>query len=195
MMRLLTFIRSLKYHLDVWRIKKKFKHSTISLPKRAKIAWHKVVLSKDGKLSISENAIIRGGLQVQKEGGVLDIGKNFFLGSSSNIVATSSVKIGDDVLISHDCYITDTAGHSMDSEIRKLDIPNRWKGFKDWSVVESKPVVIDKYAWIGPKVIILKGVRIGEGAIIAAGSVVTKDVPPNSLFGGVPARQIKKLKD
>jgi galactoside O-acetyltransferase len=67
------------------------------------------------------------------------------------------------------------------------------KGHKDWSKVTIRPVVICDKAWIGFGVKILKGVTIGEGAVIAAGSVVTKDVPPRHVVGGNPARIIRAL--
>ena len=56
----------------------------------------------------------------------------------------------------------------------------------------SAPIIIKDNVWIGMSAIILKGVTVGEGAIVAAGSVVTKDVPPHTIVAGVPARVIKK---
>ena len=64
---------------------------------------------------------------------------------------------------------------------------------KDWSVVVSKPIKICDKAWIGLNCIVLKGVTIGEGAVVAAGSVVTKDVPAWTLVGGAPAKVIRSL--
>lgn len=61
--------------------------------------------------------------------------------------------------------------------------------------VDSKPVIIKDNVWIGCRVIVLKGVTIGSGAIIAAGAVVTKDVPENSIAAGVPARIISSYKN
>lgn len=63
---------------------------------------------------------------------------------------------------------------------------------KDWDNVITKEITICKKAWIGMNVIILKGVTIGEGAVVAAGSVVTKDVPPYRVVGGNPAQIIKQ---
>jgi len=61
--------------------------------------------------------------------------------------------------------------------------------------VSEKPVVIEDDVWIGCRSIILKGVRIGRGAVIAAGSVVTKDIPAGAIAGGVPARVLSTVKE
>ena len=66
---------------------------------------------------------------------------------------------------------------------------------KDWSVVNSNPIKICDDVWIGMNVIILKGVTVGEGAIVGAGSVVTKDVPAWTVVAGNPARVVKVLKN
>ena len=65
---------------------------------------------------------------------------------------------------------------------------------KDWSSVKTKPIKVCKDSWIGMNALILKGVTIGEGAIVAASSVVTKDVPPFTVVAGNPAKEVKKLK-
>lgn len=81
----------------------------------------------------------------------------------------------------------------MDWRIRSGD-PRRWaEGIKNWEGVVMGPVRIEDHAWVGFNVIILKGVTIGEGAIVAAGSVVTKDVPAFTVVAGNPARVIREL--
>lgn len=83
--------------------------------------------------------------------------------------------MGPDVMIFHG-----------DHEMSRRDIPMRLQGDS-----VSKPVVIGDDVWIGARSIILKGVHIGKGAVIAAGAVVTKDVPEYAIVGGVPAKVIK----
>ena len=73
---------------------------------------------------------------------------------------------------------------------------NRWKWHDDWCIdtgfrESDKPIVIGNGAWIGMRCLILDGVTIGDGAIVAAGAVVTKDVPPYAIVGGVPAKVLK----
>tara|TARA_A100001015_G_scaffold302807_1_gene391499 strand:- start:489 stop:1076 length:588 start_codon:yes stop_codon:yes gene_type:complete len=165
----------------------------ITLPDQIRIRWNHLSLASHSCLSLGEGSIINGTIQCQKEGAIFESGEYFFLGGRSTIVSTEKVNIGNNVMISHECYITDTAGHSLDPNIRRLDLPNRWNGYKDWNVVPSDPIHIEDDVWIGPKVIVLKGVKIGRGAVIAAGSIVVNDVPSMTLVGGVPAKPIKNL--
>lgn len=85
------------------------------------------------------------------------------------------MKIGDGTLIAWDCCIMDRDYHKFESETEV-----------------TRPVVIGKRVWIGCNVLIMKGVTVGDGAVIAAGSVVTKDVPAAALVGGNPARILKE---
>lgn len=158
-----------------------------------RVIWNRVTAVENNEIIIGDYAICRGSIRCQKEGARFFLGKRSFVGSGTILVSTVGITVGEDVLIAHDCYITDTDGHSLSPDIRRMDIPNRWKNFKDWSVVNSSPVTIEKNAWIGPRVTILKGVTIGEGSIICAGGVVTRDVAPMTVVAGVPAKEIKKL--
>lgn len=190
---MLKLIRKISNILYKNNFLKRSRNSEIDLPDKLMINWKDVSIVESSTLKIGNQSIIKGVLSIQKENSSLIIGENSFIGGRSIIVATESVEVGSNVLISHDCYITDTAGHSFDAEIRRNDIPNRWNGFKDWDVVKSAPIYIRDDSWIGPKVIILKGVEIGEGAIVAAGSVVTKDVEAFTIVAGVPAKFIKRI--
>jgi maltose O-acetyltransferase len=115
-------------------------------------------------------------------------GKGRKLGNNSGIGSNASIGkyvcIGDDVMMGVDVMII-TRNH----EFEDVNRPMRLQGFKDYV-----PVTIEDDVWIGARVIILQGVRIGKGAIIGAGAVVTKDVAPYSIVGGVPARFIKSRK-
>lgn len=99
-----------------------------------------------------------------------------FINSDVKIRCFESITIGAGAKISHDVTIMDGDGHYIE-----------YDGYKP-----VKPIVIENHVWIGTKAIILKGVTIGEGAIVAAGSVVTKNVPPYSLVAGNPAKVIKE---
>ena len=123
------------------------------------------------------------------------IGHHCSLGRDSRIWAQQSVTIGNFVLISHLVDIHDNNSHSLDWRDRREDALNvfeRNRGL-DTTKVDSAPIVIDDDVWIGAKSTILKGVHIGRGAVIAAASVVTADVPPFTLVAGNPAREIRRL--
>lgn len=111
-----------------------------------------------------------------------DFGKNLSIGNYTTINAkcrihnTGYITIGNSVSISQEVFII-TADHDPDSE--------KFEG-------RIKGVFIDDYAWIGTRAIILPGIKIGKGAVVGAGSVVTKDVLPYTIVGGVPAKFIKK---
>jgi len=126
---------------------------------------------------IGANSRIREGVIIQTAEG-LDVGENSDLGPYC--VIYGNVKIGDFVMLSP--HITIAAGnHNFMS--RKM--PMRQQGS------ESKPIVIEHDVWIGANAVILGGVTIKKGAIIAAGAVVVKDVPEYSIVGGIPSRVIK----
>ncbi len=106
------------------------------------------------------------------KGAKLVLGKGF-INSDCKIRCHKEIEIGDNCVISHDVTI-------MDSDAHKLNGSSN-----------TAPIRIGNHVWIGTRVTILSGVKIGNSSVIAAGSVVTKDVPENSLVGGVPAKVIK----
>ena len=97
---------------------------------------------------------------------------------------TGPIKIGNDVMMGPEVIIY-TSGHKFD----RTDIPMTEQGS-----TEAKPVTIGNDVWIGRRVIIMPGVTVGDGAVLGAGAVVTKDIPPYAVAGGVPARVLKSRK-
>jgi acetyltransferase-like isoleucine patch superfamily enzyme len=113
------------------------------------------------------------------EEGELIVGDNSYIGRGTIILAHQSVVIGDDCLIAPGCHITDVNhGIAAGELIRKQPLV-------------SKPVRIGNDVWIGASCSILPGVTIGDGAVIGARSVVTRDVPSNAIVVGIPAKIIK----
>lgn len=147
------------------------------------------------QINIGDNSHIRGELLIFANGGKIDIGCNCYIGKSTNIWSASSIKIGDEVLISHNCNIIDTNSHELDFFERAENYKKMIKfGHpKEKTNVETKAIIIEDYAWISFNVTILKGVTIGKGAIIAAGAVVTKNVESFTMVAGNPAKFVKKL--
>ncbi|WP_295730574.1 DapH/DapD/GlmU-related protein [uncultured Limosilactobacillus sp.] len=111
-------------------------------------------------------------------GANLKIGKGVFINSGVMFTDLGRIELADNVLIGPKATII-SVNHPLDPHKRRQ--------------VETAPVLIDKNAWIGATAVILPGVTIGENAVVAAGAVVTKDVPANTVVSGVPAKVIKKI--
>ncbi len=116
---------------------------------------------------------------------VLRIGNHSHLGNNLLIMVAKRIEIGDHCLIANDVTIADNDGHPLDPLKRLQYLPPEPDACRE--------VIIGNNVWIGKGSIILKGVTIGDGAIVAAGSVVTKDVPPYTVAAGNPARVVKHL--
>ncbi len=117
------------------------------------------------------------------EGYNFSVGKHFYANYGLTVLDYAPVTIGDYVLLGPNVTLT-SATHNQDWRIRYAD---------DISDIEGAPIVIEDHVWIGANVVVMPGVTIGKHSIIGAGSVVTKDIPPDCVAVGVPARVIKKL--
>lgn len=152
--------------------------------------------SNPQKICIGKKSMIKGILNVFPNSGKISIGEYTFIGENSNIWSQDSVIIKNYVLISHNVNIIDTNSHELNANERAVSI----KKFleighpKVDDNIQTLPIIIEDKVWISFNAIILKGVTIGEGAIVAAGAVVTKNVPAYTLVAGNPAKIIKYIK-
>ena len=152
------------------------------------------------RLFVGENTIINGSFIFENNHGKIEIGDRSFIGGST-FISVNGIKIGNDVMISWGATVIDNDAHSLDWRDRVDDVKEWKRGieenivgkYKNWEKVKSAPIVIQDKCWIGFNTIILKGVTIAEGAIVAAGSLVTKDVAPYTLVAGNPAKFVKDL--
>lgn len=134
----------------------------------------KLILSKCGKgVNIEKGAVFSSSVE---------LGDNSGIGIRAQI--NGKTIIGKDVMMGPDVCI-----YSVNHAFDRVDIPMNIQGF-----APEKPVVIEDDVWIGARVIILPGIRIGTGAVIGAGAVVTKDVPDYAVVGGNPAKVLKMRK-
>ena len=147
------------------------------------------------RIFIGSDSHIRGEILVFGYGGNISVGERCFIGENSRVWSSVNILIGNDVLISHNVNIVDTNSHEIDHIDRAESFVHLIKSGhpKKNDNIISSPIVIGNHVWISFNSIILRGVTIGNGAIIAAGSVVTKDVEPFTMVGGNPAKLIKYL--
>lgn len=151
-----------KLSLGKNRMKKNGRSSILRMDKNS-------VLQANGNFSFYYGADI-----ILFQGARLVLGKDSYINSDCKIRCRKNIVIGDRCAISHDFTVMDSDFHTIDGK----DI--------------SEPVVIGNHVWIGTRVVVLKNVTIGDGCIVAAGSVVTKDIPSGCMAAGVPARVIRE---
>ncbi len=170
-----------------------FNYQNVKLESKPTIAG-KVFVSNRGNLIIGSGLQANSGKNRNPIGGdtilrliclknaELNIGNNVSI-SNSTIVAKHKVTIEDNVMIGGSCRIWDTDFHSLDYRIRGTE----------HDIAINKAILIKKNAFIGGGTLILKGVTIGENSIVAAGSVASKSIPNDEIWGGNPAKFIRKL--
>lgn len=151
-----------------------------------------------GRIIVGDNSWICGTINIfpHNKDVTLRIGSDCYIGDESRIWCAKSVTIGNRVLIAHNVNIFDTTTHPIEKQTRyehEKIVKASGMPTNQYPGIFENAVVIHDDVWIGCNSIILKGVEIGEGAIVGAGSVVTKSVPPNVLVVGNPAKVVKNL--
>jgi maltose O-acetyltransferase len=148
---------------------------TVRLRGRARV-------ENNGRIEIGDRVLIDGRTVlvelVAHKGGMLSVGPSTYVNYGVSISAHDRVSIGRNCQIGNYTLIMDNDYHDMNDHL----LPG-----------ESKPIEIGDNVWLGARVTVLKGVRIGEGSVVGAGAVVTKDVPPRSFAAGVPAKVVRSL--
>ena len=148
---------------------------------------------RNGHLKVGNASRVETRIALEREGARVVIGNRSFVGEGQ-ISCSTSIEVGDDVMIAWGTSIFDHASHSLRFSERSSDVADWLKGKKNWTVVETAKVLIENKAWIGFGCIVLPGITVGEGAVVGAGSVVTRDVPAWTVSAGNPARVIRELK-
>lgn len=139
-----------------------------------------IIEKRNSKIWVEKNVTLNDKVKLAVLGlnkpASLTIGRSTWIGTRVEIHCADNIKIGANCKIGWDSIIMDRDYHGINNDAEN-----------------TKPVIIEDNVWICCRAIILKGVRIGEGAIVGAGSVVTKDVTPHTVVGGNPARIIKVI--
>ncbi|MDN4986754.1 acyltransferase [Bradyrhizobium sp. WYCCWR 13022] len=177
---------------DIFLGWKSWRSGAVALGDRTSVDWRRLRRVSGNRLQIGDGSIVHANIIFEAQGGEVRIGDRSYLGLST-LICFRSVSIGNDVLVSWGATIVDHDSHSLEWDLRRNDVRDWARNRKDWTYVPNASVVICDKAWIGFNVTILKGVTIGEGAVIAACSVVTRDVPPRALVAGNPARIVRML--
>ena len=168
--------------MAVLRARWYFRHAT-SLGSKGRV-WGRPAVSNWGMMRVGERLRLVSTIAttelVAGRDASLEIGDRVFINYGCSIAANERIRIGSNCSIGTYVIMMDNDFHRLEPE-RRNERP------------DSAPILLEENVWLGARVIVLKGVTIGAGSVIAAGSVVVKDVPPRSLAAGVPAKVIRSL--
>jgi acetyltransferase-like isoleucine patch superfamily enzyme len=127
-----------------------------------------------GKVSVGDSVMLESGTRLMAlENGAIKMGSHIYV-AAATISSTISIELGNDVVISPQALIIDHDGYGLDG-----------------NPAVEKPVKIGNHVWIGVRATVLKGVTVGDNSVVGAAAVVTKDVEPNTIVAGNPARKIR----
>lgn len=179
-------------------IEKYYTYPNLKVGKEVKFFPDAKIPYNVGKIEIGDRTWISGGITIFPHNPqcTVKIGNDCYIGERSRIWSGLGITIGDRVLIAHNVNIFDSTTHPISKTIRyEHELEVKYNGMPQvkYQTIEEAPVIIKDDVWIGCNCIILKGITIGAGSIISAGSVVIKDVPSNVMVAGNPAKVVRKL--
>lgn len=157
---------------------------------QARILRYPFYIRKEGKLKIGNGFSANAGLVLDVFGkdSILIIEDNVMANYRLHVGSAKYIKIGSNTLFGSDCTVIDhNHGKYKGSSQSDPSLPPVKRD------LDSSPIIIGKNCWFGDRVFIMPGVKIGDGVIVGAGSIVTKDIPSNSIAVGVPAKVVKKF--
>ena len=181
-LRIMNLFFNLRYQKKMGGKVNIFGFPIVFIPKGADVKFGK------GVTLISESYFSEPGInhpvmiRVMKKNAKLRIGDHVGI-SGGGVCVSKEVEIGNHVMLGANAFITDTDFHPVDPQNRRFNKEN----------IGSAKVVIKDNVFLGMNTIVLKGVTIGENSIVGAGSLVVKDIPANEIWGGSPAKFIKKI--
>lgn len=200
LMFLLNILRLIKRYVDLIESKilnYKIKHKCVLHGSRYNIMKGAEILMEYGSdrndIELGEYVTLCGTLFTQSHGKII-MGDNTRLGQNSIIRSVEKVVVGDYTAIADNVVITDNNNHPIDPTFRrKMKLDSLNGSMRAWRNAAHGEIIIGENVWVGEKSRIQKGVHIGDNSIIAAGSIVTHDIPANSIAAGIPAKVIKKI--
>jgi acetyltransferase-like isoleucine patch superfamily enzyme len=162
---------------EIFKIASRTMQLSAELNRSADINRIRELLSQITESSIDQSTTVLAPLHINL-GIFTHMGKNVFINHDCTFLDIGGITIEDEVLIGPKVSLI-TEGHPLNPAERKA--------------LTVKPIVIKRNAWIGAGAIILPGVTVGENAVVAAGAVVNKDVPSNTVVAGIPAKKVKDI--
>jgi acetyltransferase-like isoleucine patch superfamily enzyme len=147
------------------------------------------------KIVVGSHSRIFGELLTFAHGGEIKVGEWCYVGEGTRIWSAASIEIGNRVLISHSANIFDNLTHPLSAKARHEQVKKIFTHGHPWDklALDESPIKIGDDVWIGAGAMVMRGVTVGQGGIVAAGAVVTKDVPAFSVVAGNPAVLIREL--
>lgn len=189
-----TIKKCIRFFLDRIRTSQIKKRVTLRGQNHRFDWWSAVTLSDNSDnndIVLGDGVWMYGHLASQNHGKI-EMGNFTKIGRFSMITAVQSVNIGDYTAIGDHVMITDNNEHSINPYDRMImRTKDEDHPYRLWRYSDSRPVAIGRNVWVGSNSRINKGVTVGDNSIVAANAVVTKDVPPNSIAAGNPARIVK----
>jgi acetyltransferase-like isoleucine patch superfamily enzyme len=168
----------------------------VSQGARSRLSINRILVGRAaaGEVRLGHHVICRGELYSFLGRGRISVGDWSFIGEGTRVWCLSEVRIGDRVLVAHNVFIVDNRTHPLQPDLRHHQYRAKF-GDRLPADLElgERPVVIEDDAWIGAGATILPGVRIGRGAVVATGSVVTRDVPAATIVAGNPAIAVRTI--
>lgn len=156
-------------------------------------AWAINSLADHRLIHLHEAVICRGLLRIEQFGtGRIVVHQKAYIGDDCLLSSSAGIEIGAGALLAHGVQIFDNDSHPLGAAARAADYASA-TGAGLRQTIASAPVRIGSQAWIGFSAIVLKGVTIGANSVVAAGSVVTRDVPANTVAAGNPASIVKSI--
>lgn len=148
------------------------------------------------RINVGAHSHIRGELLLFGHGGRISVGEYCYIGEQTRLWSGAEIKIGDRVLVAHHVTIMDNTTHPMNAQARHTQFRQIITTGQPRDIdLGDRPVTIEDDAWIGCQCVIMRGVTIGAGAVVAAGSIVTRDVPAGMVVAGNPARVIRSVEE
>lgn len=188
-------------HLSLWRNRRQARVATSTrLLRHFSVAF---LVSPEDRiyLHVGEQCMLNAAITFESVDGEVRIGDRTYVGNDCSIISRNLIEIGSDVTMAWGITVYDHNSHSLDWRQRARVVKHFYRTYGtpdcfagiDWTDVGSAPIVISDRVWIGFGAVILKGVTIGEGAIVGACSVVSRDVEPYTVVAGNPAVLIRRL--